>query len=91
MHILFLLISKSGSDCERPHVPHDFNEIPTLPAYLFGVVSEQEPVVVASFHTKLTKYYLRPSLTALRYFVIRANYFVKKKQRFLLDCKGEFV
>ena len=28
--ILFLPISKSGWDYERPHVSHDFNEIPTL-------------------------------------------------------------
>ena len=30
--ILFLPISKSGWDYERPHIPHDFNEIPTLSA-----------------------------------------------------------
>ena len=77
MQILILPISISGWDCERQHVPHDFNEIPTLPADLFGLVSKQEPAGAAHFHTKPTKKYLRPSLIALRYFVIRVNYFVK--------------
>ena len=90
MQILILPISISGWDCERQHVPHDFNEIPTLPADLFGLVSKQEPAGAAHFHTKPTKKYLRPSLIALRYFVIRVNYFVKR-QGFLLECKGEFV
>ena len=56
--ILFLPISKSGLDYERPHVPHDFNEIPTLSAKesLYELQMQAKPclsLVVAAMAPRL--------------------------------------
>ena len=69
--ILFLPISKSGWDYERPHVPHDFNEIPTLSAKesLYELQLQAKPclpLVVAPMAPRLPGW---PPLSSARAFL----------------------